>query len=770
MESNLVNLTTNLKSLEFGKDRPDQGDSGQPYMTTDIPEGTGYGRDGLPTRSGPDFILRDGFLAPVKGFKDLGRLAKMFFDFKSPRGLLFILKQNLLSRTGVKTEASKGAGYAGGLLNEGVYLPLGTLIDAGLGWAGIHMNKQGIDPIGTLRGPNGVIGNENGLMMGGNLAINGYQQIIGQQTDENFSNLEKNEESTNRLVAIYNSVQLGTGIKNWNKTKISIQPDATEDSISPVMLKYGGGPGSILGIGKTKIFFSDNRTGKENPKISLTGFFKNENNKIIEEEQPYDEGFSPLMMPPVPVGPPNISVTDVGFLDYSVFKRKPIDYKGAQIFLTTVDGDFGGASGLYQFMFDWYLQTSLITEEDFDVANDDGVGGIQKFQNSVYMVDYEMLANILDPNVQTEMKDFLLVSGDRSKLVDSGELAYRTWRHENLVKNGPDFAGISTLYPQDFRTQIISDDEKLKTGSDKNSKNLTVDDPTAGKSKIIALAPSYKNKNRTRRVNQGDPGQHKTGMGPEIKNIFRYGLPAYELEALDKITAQPMYESTGPNTALAVNDFVKFRFKILKNEAGDNGVYLHFRAYIDSFSDAYSANWGAVNYVGRGEPMYNYQGFARQISLSFTVVAESKAELVPMLSKLNYLASSMAPDYGDNGFMKGNLVKLTLGAYLYEMPGAITSLNYDISEESPWEIAIDDSGGADKTVAELPKMIKVTMAFQPIHKFLSQKDSDYMNPASKFISMARAEDDGLYADMTKYKSYPADGDSDIDDTNNIPGE
>ena len=149
----------------------------------------------------------------------------------------------------------------------------------------------------------------------------------------------------------------------------------------------------------------------------------------------------------------------------------------------------GGASGLYQFMFDWYLQTSLITEEDFDVANDDGVGGIQKFQNSVYMVDYEMLANILDPNVQTEMKDFLLVSGDRSKLVDSGELAYRTWRHENLVKNGPDFAGISTLYPQDFRTQIISDDEKLKTGSDKNSKNLTVDDPTAGKSKIIALGP-----------------------------------------------------------------------------------------------------------------------------------------------------------------------------------------------------------------------------------------------------------------------------------------
>ena len=95
-DSQLINLKTNLKSLTFGKDRPDDGSSNQPYVVRDIPEGTSYGRDGLPTRSGPDFILRDGFLAPVKGLKDLGRLAKMFFDFKSPSGLLFILKLDLI--------------------------------------------------------------------------------------------------------------------------------------------------------------------------------------------------------------------------------------------------------------------------------------------------------------------------------------------------------------------------------------------------------------------------------------------------------------------------------------------------------------------------------------------------------------------------------------------------------------------------------------------------------------------------------------------------
>ena len=50
----------------------------------------------MPLRSGPDFILRDGFLAPLKALKDVSRLAKMFIDIKSPRGLFFTLKIQLV--------------------------------------------------------------------------------------------------------------------------------------------------------------------------------------------------------------------------------------------------------------------------------------------------------------------------------------------------------------------------------------------------------------------------------------------------------------------------------------------------------------------------------------------------------------------------------------------------------------------------------------------------------------------------------------------------
>ena len=144
----LINLQTNLKSLKFGKDRPGGGDSGQPYKTRPI--------DGKQsTTGGPDFLLRGGSLAPIRSVRDASRLTKFFFDFKNPRGMLFIAKQNVLSRQNVQTEVSskiakkvkvKRTGYAFGALNQGVYLPTSTIAQAGVGFTGTHLNLFGIDP------------------------------------------------------------------------------------------------------------------------------------------------------------------------------------------------------------------------------------------------------------------------------------------------------------------------------------------------------------------------------------------------------------------------------------------------------------------------------------------------------------------------------------------------------------------------------------------------------------------------------------------------
>jgi hypothetical protein len=153
----LKNGDTAFKSLRYGNDVPGGGDSGQPFIKTPIPKNS----KNLGATDG-DGILRGGILAPTSAKDDVLRLTKYFSNTKSPEGLLFTVKQNLLSRVSPKTIASYGFAYGGendpavvdsirsGIFNEGIYTPLSTIAQAGVGWLGTHLNKQGLDPTGAF--------------------------------------------------------------------------------------------------------------------------------------------------------------------------------------------------------------------------------------------------------------------------------------------------------------------------------------------------------------------------------------------------------------------------------------------------------------------------------------------------------------------------------------------------------------------------------------------------------------------------------------------
>jgi hypothetical protein len=216
------------------------------------------------------------------------------------------------------------------------------------------------------------------------------------------------------------------------------------------------------------------------------------------------------------------------------------------------------------------------------------------------------------------------------------------------------------------------------------------------------------------RVNLGNPGRRD-------KNVSSYskGLDLGKSGALDKINAFPLYKDEDSTTNSDVNDFVKFRIGVIDNKKPNEKTYIHFRAFIDSFSDNYSAEWNAEQYMGRGEKFYRYGGFDRNINLDWTVAAQSKEEIMIQYKKLNYLASSLAPDYTNAGYMAGNLVTLTLGGWCYEQPGFITNLNLSVPQESPWEINISDGQGNKSNLKEMPHMVKVTgFNFTPIHNFV----------------------------------------------------
>lgn len=540
----LVDLKTNLKSLRFGNDRPGGGSSNQPYITKNIPDGIG-------SNSGIDFIVRGGILKAVDAaVEDGSRLTQLLFDTKSPNGFQFIAKQNLLSRTSVKTQATKGIGYGGGLVNQGIYTPLSTIAQATAGFTGTHLNLFGIDPSGNTA-----------------LSITKYEDLTQNALGEGA--VETVQNVFGGLIGNVVETIADTSIKSTKNNRLfNLAKDIIEGNHSEVnVLEYGGGPGSILGIGTTKIKFADQRA-------------------LIK------------------------------------------------------DNNTNGNSTPYNNFLTWT-------------------------QNDIFSASL---------NTTNEVSDF------REKLEVEGT-----------------------------------------------------------KKQIISAAPNYQTKNIENRLNLGNPGDN-------TRDRFNYSLST---EALDKINASGIYSAEGPDHSSDKNDLVKFSIGIVDNDKVGYSNYMNFRAYVNSFTDNYSAQWNETQYVGRGDKFYNYSGFTREISMGFTVFAQSKAELIPMYRKLNFLASSLAPSYSTSGFMRGNLSRLTLGGYLYNQLGILKSVNYEIPNESPWEIGINEEGGFDNSVKELSHMIRVSLSFTPIQEFVPRIADPSNQKETRYIALTKTlgNEDSNYEDQ-----------------------
>tara|TARA_R110002050_G_scaffold25066_4_gene67022 strand:- start:2334 stop:4736 length:2403 start_codon:yes stop_codon:yes gene_type:complete len=798
----LITSTTALNKLKWGNDRFNSGmtdGSNQPYIRRDIPgvnvdnpNPTLFNDGGdLPAKTGIDFLIRDGFMAPIEAARDVSRLFQMFTDLKSPNGLLFTAAQNILSRTAVKTEASYGIGYAGvqkpnfitgeggGALNEGIYTPLSTLAQTAVGFAGAHLNLMGLDPTDPM---SGII--EGGLFPGAGLNTY-FGTIKAKNAAATFSTKTETytDKIPNPLYPIFNNLPLILGsegqgqggpepayldvererivsndqsdfdnrLTNLLDAKINIKTDDVN------IISYTGGPGSILGIGSTNIKFADQRTGKNNPLfVTDPGYFLGTSGKDHYNLNPQTKDY--------------ISKLGASIYAQKTFRAEEdreeiISYNTNEIienennFQSTINNAELSNLGFFRALSDDPNNYNVFIRPNspptkaiknnilFEGASIEYVTAFPESNNIIYEgINFESDGALQgwDSNVY---EDNLVSIG---KEAGGKQWEQNTWTFTQAQIESQALYRINPAI-QDFRKTII-DSEELEISS------------------VLSLAPNYVTKAANRRVNRGDPGKSNTVNG--VKDVFNYGLPATQTAALDKLTAMPMYDGQGPNTSYAINDFCKFRIAAINNEPDAQGsaVYMHFRAFIDSFSDNYNATWDPVKYAGRGEDLYNYTGFGRSINMSFTCFAQSKAELIPMYKKLNYLASTLAPDYTNAGFMRGNLVRLTMGGYLYEQPGFISSLTYDIPQESPWEIAINAEGGGDGSVKELPHMIKVSsLQFTPIHNFLPQKPNVANNPNERYIALANAFNSrGNYAD--DYDFQIADGDGDNSNTNNILGE
>ena len=207
--------------------------------------------------------------------------------------------------------------------------------------------------------------------------------------------------------------------------------------------------------------------------------------------------------------------------------------------------------------------------------------------------------------------------------------------------------------------------------------------------------------------------------GEAATNINSATLAASNMEGTDRITTSPMYLAKTPKTGPGYDDTVNMYITKINNDGSGNNTHIHFRSYIKGLKDGYNADWKSSRYMGRGEDFYSYNGFKRDISFNFEVPILSAREQSSVYSKLNYLASLMAPDYTQGGFMRGNLVRLTVGDYITDVPGVLTGIDFKIDESGGWNIGRDKNGNKIEGDYVMPKLIEVGgFKFLPIHDFV----------------------------------------------------
>ena len=204
-----------------------------------------------------------------------------------------------------------------------------------------------------------------------------------------------------------------------------------------------------------------------------------------------------------------------------------------------------------------------------------------------------------------------------------------------------------------------------------------------------------------------------------------------------------IYSSGAVDEEIANSDFIKFWIARLDNDStSGEKEYIHLRAYLSGITDNFTAGFNPFNYVGRAETFQTYKSFDRSFSFSLKVAALSKVELNIAIEKVNYIASLTAPDYSSGGFMRSNIVYLTLGDYLNDVPGFIESVNLTIPDNTSWEIARDADGellspsilpteSLTPTTQQLPKYVEMQISFKPIHSILPEVGARFIGQGNR---------------------------------------
>jgi len=649
----LINLQTNLKSLKYGQDRQDGGDSGQPYIQTDI------------TTADLGLKFNDGFVrggtvnAAQLGLIDTKRINKFFND--KPKGFLFRTKQVGLQLANPRLEIPKNpaniisgipdnplaVGTNGLLEPTRIYNILGTntLLQIPVNAFGGHFNRHGLLPIQT--------------------DASKYEAVV---TANNNIRNNNNPSKENRLIKLANKFKLGDRTGNTSVTRAvgnifntignllgNIPVVSTIlNTLKPqdlIIDKYQGGANSVYGVGETLIRRYSFTEDKE--KIDKA---KEHSNRFAGQTRNLTTGALETVNYTKGLGDKN-NLKSIS--NYVATINKPVIFQANTKRKDVINIPTGQEKQVSIRLFDIFKKN--------DIQNGIDQTAIKYINPSVKK--YTDLVSQIDSEINNQLKtnyNIANVTRNNNGWVTQGQNA--------VVNSQTNSSGFSSknikkiLYTNTYEETVTIN----KSSWSDVSRAVRIG---SGRTDSINLTPLFKT---------------STGQDNSIVTIN--------------------------NKSYTIDDLCKFRIEAIDTDDPSLSVFMVFRAYLTDLSDSVDATWNDIKYAGRGEKFYVYDGFSRKINVGFKVAALSAKEMEPIYQKLNYLMGNLMPDYKDT-LMRGPLVRMTIGNWIDSQPGVLNSLSYTVPQDSPWEIALNEPitvGGVKKSELILPHVVDVKLTFTPI--------------------------------------------------------
>jgi len=643
-----------------------------------------------------DGLIRGGAVGALNAsVVDTLRIGKFLTDL--PKGPLFLIKQVGLQLSNPRLEAKKGiSGFLSSVGSTRLYnLGINTIAQVPLNAFGGHLVRHGLLPV-----------------------MNDDTKYLSVATDNNKLDADNSDSKNNRLVSLRNKFNLGGGYSGENvggltnqisnyisyEGKRSTFPGINAadlptyaglnlfktNQLGPTKLiidEYTGGPNSVYGIGRTTI---KRRT-------------------LTEDSTKIKESFSAAKTTTI-----NRSLT--------------VNPLQARSNYTDTLGNFAG--GNFQ-----KLKSSFIWGNLQNPTDEDQFKALGKRKS---LSEYDYLpsgSEIPVSKIQKAIGNGNIEVYPHSNPDSGSSFENRHWE----AFHGPAINPIIST-PSDKFKVIKSQEEdtdyikskRIVTFEDDTKGTFTViqngDAPTGtqtftGKTKAEAEAKLSDWNTVSHNLNEvvvtnGKPKITNTvkahivdvkGFEGDLEDAYKSGLmvdsPKTEIYQNNFVTDEvsidrdPKYKNTNKpsfkyfNGTKKVSNFERIdqdimivNFTTIDPFTAADSRNVHFSAYLSGFKYNSNSTWNPIKYVGRAESFYTFTEHKRDVSFNLQIPCFNKVHLFEKHRALSEMQSAGAGTYGTGNRLAGVITKVTLGNYLVEEPGILTSISFDIPDTSSWDI------------------------------------------------------------------------------------